>query len=231
MRRKIIALLALLVLAALPVLAQDKLAEGEFQFRPTQSVYVIAVKSRAPRDRTVWENLNRNLPQARMGGGATVVTGNRATLERENPDRPTLERSTPSRRVLPPSEPSLKKQIEDEFLKQKKFKLAESPETADFIFFANGEYFHFEAIRHGNGGTGIGIIGPGDDNLELNAIAKLSVGAVPASDHRQWQSDVFDLLKTAKWQTEAWGEFKRGNYEEPSAKKLVQEFHKQTLKK
>jgi hypothetical protein len=221
--------------AAFPALAQDKTAEREFPFLPAQSVYVIAVKSRAPRDRSVWENLNRNLPQVKIAGGAGTASDKRATLDREVADRPTLERSTPVRRVLPPSEPKLKKQIEDEFLKQKTFKLADSPETADFIFFASGDYFHYEAMQHGNGAsTVIGMIGPGDDNLELNALAKLSVGVIMASDYRQWQSDLSDLLKVAKWRTEAWGEFQRKRemrYEEPSLKKLIQEFHKQALKK
>src|SRR5258706_15591561 len=111
MQRKILAIATLLLWASLPVCAQEKPADADFQFKPSQSVYVIAVKSRAPRDRTVWENLGRNMPKTRQGGNLpSPANDKRATIERWNPDRPTLDR-TPSHRVLPPEEPSLKKRI------------------------------------------------------------------------------------------------------------------------
>jgi len=234
MRTKTIALIALLFLAAVSISAQEKPISGDVQFKPGQSVYVIAVKSRAPRDRSLWENLNRNRLKSGQGMTIHAPASERATLERGETERQTLERTSPSRRVLPPTEPALKKQIEDEFLKQKNFKLAASPEAADLIFFASGEYFHFESMRQGMGFAAIGMMTPGDDNLDLNALAKLSIAVVTASDYREWQSDIPHLFEKAKWQEEAWGEFVRKPdkpYQEPSAKKIVQQFHKQALKK
>lgn len=235
MWRTMTALIALVLLVFPPAIAQEKLADDAFRFKPGQSVYVIAVKSRAPQDRSFWQNLNRNLSKSPQGQMPPApANNNRATLEREDTGRPTLDRAAPSRRVMLPEELSLKKQIEDEFLKQKNFKLADSPETADIIFFAQGEYFHFEAMRQGTGFASIGMLTAGDDKLDLNALAKLSVAAVAASDYRQWQSDVPRLFEKAKWHEELWGEFRRDRdkpYEEPSAKKIVQQFHKQALKK
>jgi len=232
MQKKIIALIGLLLLTVLSAFAHQQPDAADFPFKPGQSVYVIAVKSRAPRDRTVWQNLSRNMPKTRQAGTLpSSANDKRATIERGNADRLTLDRQ-PEHRILPPEEPNLKKRIEDEFLKQKSFKLAESPETADLVFFAHGEYFHYESMRQESAVALIGMIGPGDDNLELNAIAKLTVACVTASDYRQWQSDIPQLLEKAKWQVEAWGEFHIGaHYEEPSVKKLIQQFHKQTLKK
>lgn len=235
MRNNSITLVLLLCLAGINVGAQEKPAAGAPQFHPGQSVYVIAVKSRAPLGRSLWQNLNRN--QVKTGRGPIIhapASDSRPTLERGEAERPTLERTVPSRRVLPPEEPTLKKLIEDEFLKQKNFTLASSPETADFIFFASAEYFHFESMRQGTSVAAIGLMTLGDDNLELNALAKLNIAAITATDYREWQSDIPHLFEKAKWQEEAWGEFRPNRdkpYEEPSAKKLVQKFHKQAVKK
>lgn len=237
MRKYIIVLGFVLLILALPVVAQEKPATQDFKFTPGQSVYIIAVKSPAPRDVTTWLMLRRNLPnvQAVTRNPAPNDSSDRATLEKLPAERATLERNVPIRRLLPPVEPELQKLVEQEFLKQKKFKLADSPETADFVFFAHGEYVFSVFASHGGGYTGsVAVSGQGDTSVELNTLAKLSVAAIPASDYRQWQSDVPHLFEKAKWRDELWGEIRQASqriYEEPSAKKLVQQFHKQALKK
>jgi hypothetical protein len=237
--RKIIFLFTACWLLTLSSSAQQP-AVQEFKFTANQSVYVIAVKSAAPRDPSVWMQLHRNsMPPGQVQTRASSQTdpSGRATLERSATERNTLEREAPIRRVLPPIEPGLQKLIAEEFLKQKKFKLADSPETADFIFFAHGEYIYsFIAAngKQGGGGVVFGSTSHGDTNVELNTLAKLSVAAIPASDYRQWQSDVANLFEKAKWQEVVWGEFRRDgqlSYQEPPTKKLVQQFHKQALKK
>lgn len=238
MRRRLIVLGVVFLILSLAVAAQEKPAAGEFKFTANQSVYVIAVKSPAPRDVTTWLMLRRNLPnvQAVTRGSSPNNSSDRSTLERSPTERATLERDVPIRRLLPPIEPELQKLVEQEFLKQKKFKLADSPETADFVFFAHGEYvFSMFASNGGGGGSGfVALSGQGDTSLELNTLAKLSLAAIPVSDYRQWQSDVPNLFEKAKWRDEAWGEIRHDGqraYEAPSAKKMVQQFHKQALKK
>lgn len=238
--RRTIFLVAVFCLSVLHVAAQQPVAQ-EFSFAANQSVYVIAVKSPAPQDQYTWLQLRRNLPNAQVANVPTGTwgndTNNRTTLEKSPTERPTLERETPLRRSLPPIEPQLKKLIEEEFLKQKKFKLADSPQTADFIFFAHGEYVFSFFVGGGksSGGTGVVIMsGQGDTNMELNTLAKLSLAAIPVSDYRHWQSDVASLFEKAKWRETVWGEIRRDlhtHYEEPPTKKLVQQFHKQVLKK
>lgn len=239
MRKTTIFATAFFLLLVTRASTQEKPPVSEFQFAANQSVYVIAVKSPAPIDRSTWEKLNRNLPKRNQSSSfpSNNDSSGRATLQRTQPERQTLERNEPTRRVLPPPEPQLKKMIEEEFLKQKKFKLAESPETADLILFAHGEYIYSFAATadRGRGTVIIATSGGGDGNTaDLNTLARLSVAAIAASDYRQWQSDVAHLFEKAKWQEEVWGEFRReGNkpFDEPSAQKLVQQFHKQALKK
>lgn len=239
MRKRTIIFGVIFLILALPVAAQEKPATQDFKFTANQSVYVIAVKSAAPRDATTWLMLRRNLPnvQAVTRNPAPNNSSDRTTLEKLLAERSTLERDVPIRRLLPPVEPELQKLVEQEFLKQKKFKLADSPETADFVFFAHGEYVYaMFASNSRGGGSGFTTFSSrqSDNSMELNTLAKLSVAAIPASDYRQWQSDVPHLFEKAKWRDELWGEIRQDSqriYEEPSAKKLAQQFHKQALKK
>ncbi len=225
-----------------PLATAQEPAAKEFNFAANQSVYIIAVKSAVPHDPSIWMQLHRKTTQFPPGFGqpnasSQTNSSGRATLERSPTERTTLERETPVRRVLPPPEPKLKKLIEDEFLKQKKFKLADSPENADFVFFAQGEYiFSFVSLNNNGrgGGVVIGAAAQDDANTELNTLARLNLAAIPASEYRQWNSDVTSLFEKAKWREVALGEFRREQsmkYEEPPTKKLVQQFHKQALKK
>lgn len=235
MRRIIPALIPLLFSAAILTMAQEKAEESNFQFKPGQTVYVIAVKSRAPEDRNFWQTLNRDI--SREGGNsippqpqANNASG-RITLEKSSPERATLDRAEPIRRVLPPEEPRLKKQIEEEILKQKKFTLSESPEKADFVLFANGDYVHsyFASIP---GASASGVT-PGSGDSEIGpTLARLSAVAISASDYHRWHGHFSELFRMAKWRDESWGRtHMRAPFEEPSVKKLIQQFHKQALKK
>lgn len=225
-------------LSALTAAAQQPVAQ-EFNFAANQSVYVIAVKTPLPQDPSIWMQLHRNNtrpPGFIHGPASSRNDSERATLERTPSERTTLERETPLRRALPPTEPQLKKLIEEEFLKQKKFRLADSPETADFIFFAHGEYTFSFIQTNGRGGGVVlfGASGQGDTSMELNTLARLNLAAIPVAEYRQWKSEIADLLEKAKWREVAWGEVRSNpqfSYQEPPTKKLIQQFHKQALKK
>ena len=238
---KTVFLLTVFWLLTLLATAQEPAAQS-FNFAANQSVYVIAVKSSVPHDPNIWLQLHRKTAQFPPGFGqrntsSQTDSSGRATLERSPTERTTLERETSTRRVLPPPEPQLKKLIEEEFLKQKKFKLADSPENAHFIFFAHGEYIFSFISSNGNrrgGGVVIGAAAQDDSNTELNTLARLNLAAIPASEYRQWNSDVANLFEKAKWREVALGEFRsdpQPSYQEPPTKKLVQQFHKQALKK
>lgn len=236
--RRTIFLVIVFCLSVLTVAAQEP-ATQEFNFAANQSVYVIAVKTPVPQDPSVWMQLHRN--NTRPPGfihtpASSQNDSKRATLERAPEERTTLERETPLRRALPPAEPQLKKLVEEEFLKQKKFRLADSPETADFIFFAHGEYTFSFIQTNGRGGSVVlfGASGQGDTSMELNTLARLNLAAIPAAEYRQWKSDIADLFEKAKWREVAWGEVRSNpqfSYQEPPTKKLIQQFHKQALKK
>ena len=236
--RRAVFLLAVFWLLTPFATAQEPAAQP-FNFAANQSVYIIAVKTPAPKDPSIWMQLHRNntRPPSHIPtqAGSQNNPSGRATLERSATERATLERETPLRRILPPTEPQLKKLVEEEFLKQKKFRLADSPETADFIFFAHGEYTFSLIQRNGRGG-GVVILGTGqgDTHMELNTLARLNLAAIPAAEYRKWQSDIASLFEKAKWREVTLGEFRtdpQPNYQEPPTKKLVQQFHKQALKK
>ncbi len=237
MRRSILASIALSFAATL-LMAQEKAENSDFQFKSGQSVYVIAGKSRAPSNKNFWQTLNREIPK-RYAVPLPPLPNNdnisgRPTLEKALPERATLDRAEPIRRVLPPEAPKLKKQIEGEILKQKKFSLAESPEQADFILFANGDYVHTYFItRPGMSG---GTINPGGGDSEIGpTLARVSVAAIPATAYRRWHSHFSELFTMAKWHDESWGKVQMEDHsvtlEEPSVQKLIQQFHKQALKK
>lgn len=242
MRRNLAFLGCAFLTLTLQAASQEKLAADNFKFTAGQSLYVIAVKSAVKPGIETWEKLNRNMPnppnhvQTRASSFGNDPLG-RQTLEKSPTERTTLDRTEPIRRVLPPSDPELKQMVEEEFRKQKKFKLVDSPEAADFIFFVNGEYIYTISAT-GSQGRSSGMVsiagGQGDSSMELNTLAKLRTAAISLSDYREWQSDVAHLFEKAKWTEELWGEFRRDRemrYEAPSAKKLVQQFHKQALKK
>lgn len=222
-----------------PLATAQEPAAKEFNFAANQSVYVIAVKTPVPQDPSIWMQLHRN--NTRPPGfihtpASSQNDSGRATLERTPEERTTLERETPLRRALPPTEPQLKKLIEEEFLKQKKFRLANSPETADFIFFAHGEY-SFSFIQANGRGGGVVLFGAprqDDTKMELNTLARLNLAAIPAAEYRKWKSDVASLFEKAKWREVSLGEIRsdpQPSYQGPPTKKLVQQFHKQALKK
>lgn len=235
--RRAVFLLAVFWLLTPFATAQEPAAQP-FNFAANQSVYIIAVKTPVPQDPSIWMQLHRNNkrpPGFIHNPASSQNDSGRATLERAPGERTTLERETPLRRILPPTEPQLKKLVEEEFLKQKKFRLADSPETADFIFFAHGEYT-FSLIQTSGRGGGVVILGTGqgDTHMELNTLARLNLAAIPAAEYRKWQSDIASLFEKAKWRDVSLGEFRtdpQPNYQEPPTKKLVQQFHKQALKK
>ena len=107
-------------LSALPVAAQQP-AGGEDIFKRGQSIYIVAIKMKAPFDRNFIELVNRDLPkegaQTYSGHPRQNRTDGRPTLERTQPERTTLERSTPVKLTATNSDLKLKNSIEEIFRK------------------------------------------------------------------------------------------------------------------
>lgn len=236
--RSLTATLTSLFLLVIPAIAQEKHTTAEFHFQPGQSVYVVAVRVDPAVDHSYWAQLSRRQPPARPPVILTPDGGirSRPTLERTTPERATLDREAPTRRLLPPADLPLKQQIEEVVRQEKTFRLADNIESADFIFFAQGEYLFHMRITSPDGRGASSVLRAGDDasgdTPRSEARTRVLGAAVPAAAYREWQSGVRQLLDKGKWQGEDWGaQGQRATFEEASAKKLTQRFHKEALKK
>ncbi|MBO0721532.1 MAG: hypothetical protein J2P41_11965, partial [Blastocatellia bacterium] len=119
------------------------------------------------------------------------------------------------------SDEDLRERIEEQFRKQKKFRLVDTPEQADIVFLVQGDY--------------IFSFGPGshpDNENGPNALARLKAVAITASTYRERPSKMLKKLDTAPWRGEEVGSINYdANFEEASAEKLIKRFHKEALKK
>jgi hypothetical protein len=130
------------------------------------------------------------------------------------PDRPTLDGDPP----LEP-DPSFKKKVEESFQKQKKFKLAASAESADFIFWLQAA--QVRSVRPGRPAIFQ------SESEEVKHFPAAMALVIPADLYRRQPNDLKALSAGAIWQ----GRTVRGMGSEISMADIVKCFHKQVLKK
>jgi hypothetical protein len=199
-------------------------------FRNEQSLYIVTWKRRGYYDRDLMAQLHRNLSQRVKieAGGRFGSNSNRRTLDRDQ-ERTTLDRPSPY--ILPGegTDNELKIRVEEQFTKQKKFRLADSLEKADYVFLVQGEYVFHHENRSSGGGNGLTSVHEGQGP---NALARVRAVAIPASIYQQRPGKITRILDTALWRGEDLGAMNYdGTFDEASAERLIKRFHKETLKK
>jgi len=243
MRKQLISLGTAILCSTLVVNAQQPPSPDGFEFKPGQSVYVIVVKTSSPVASPIRDKVSPNIIWIKNGQMARIgnshidqrpITPDRPTLERSLPEPLTLERSVSAPDTLTSTDPLLKAKIEEEFKKQKKFKLAASADSADFVFFAFSSYPNSILAV---GGSGIIHAWRGyDDSPYTSEAVKVLSFALPTSAYRQIRKDVVELSDAAQWQGYANSitlpAFIKGNpAQQGAAKVLVGKFHEEVLKK
>jgi hypothetical protein len=198
-------------------------------FRSEQSVFILAWKKRGYYDRDLMDQLHRNASQksrdqiARQADAIADRMMDRLTLGRTRAERVVLDRPAPF--ILPAggSDEDLREKIEEQFRKQKKFKLVAAAEEADIVFLVQGDYIFSFGPSSSN---------PASDENGPNALARLKAVAITAATYRDRPSKMLRKLDSAPWRGEEVGEVKYdATFEEASTEKLVKRFHKEALKK
>jgi hypothetical protein len=220
-----LSLLFILVITGQAASAQEK----PEVFRSEQSVFILAWKKRGYYDRDLMDQLHRNTSQKtrdQVASQADAISG-RITLGRSRMERVTLDRPAPF--ILPSggSDEDLQEKIEEQFRKQKKFKLVDAVEQADIVFLVQGDYvFNFGPRSSDKGAT------PANDENGPDALARLKAVAITAATYRDRPSKMLRKLDNAPWRGVEVGEVNYdASYEEASHEKLVKRFHKEALKK
>jgi hypothetical protein len=198
-------------------------------FRSDQSVFILAWKKRGYYDRDLMDQLHRKSSQksrnqiAREADAIADRMTDRLTLGRSRAERVVLDRPAPF--ILPAggSDEDLREKIEEQFRKQKKFKLVAAAEEADIVFLVQGDYIFSFGPRSSN---------PASDENGPDALARLKAVAITATTYRDRPSKMLRKLDNAPWRGEEVGEVNYdATFEEASAEKLVKRFHKEALKK
>jgi hypothetical protein len=198
-------------------------------FRSDQSVFILAWKKRGYYDRDLMDQLHRNTSRKSRGQvarEADAISG-RITLGRTRLERVTLDRPAPF--ILPNggSDEDLQEKIEEQFRKQKKFKLVDAAEQADIVFLVQGDYIFSFGPRSSDG-----RVAPANDENGPDALARLKAVAITAATYRDRPSKMIRKLDSAPWRGEEVGEINYdATFAEASAEKLVKRFHKEALKK
>jgi hypothetical protein len=220
-----LSLLFILVITGQAAYAQEKPGT----FRNDQSVFILAWKKRGYYDRDLMDQLHRNTSQKsrdRISRDADVISGqitDRLTLGRTRADRVVLDRPAPF--ILPAggSDEDLREKIEEQFRKQKKFKLVDAVEDADIVFLVQGDYIFSFGPRSSD---------PAGDGNGPDALARLKAVAITVATYRDRPSKMIRKLDSAPWRGQEVGEINYdATFEEASAEKLVKRFHKEALKK
>jgi hypothetical protein len=203
-------------------------------FRSDQSVFILAWKKRGYYDRDLMDQLHRGTSQKsrnQIAKELDAISGqisDRITLGRSRAERVVLDRPAPF--ILPGggSDEDLREKIQEQFRKQKKFKLVDAVEQADIVFLVQGDYIFSFGPRFSDRGSS----SPASDENGPDALARLKAVAVTAATYRDRPSKMIRKLDSAPWRGEEVGEINyNATFEEASAEKLVKRFHKEALKK
>jgi hypothetical protein len=159
--------------------AQQKRPADALEFKPGQSVYVVAVKSN--------------------GTFASLAS---ASISRSNPPLPgraMLERSKERAYDLAQPDPVIKSRIEEEFRKHKMFSLAPSIEKADFVFFVWAEYVFYRPRQMGEMGPRTEILSR-DCYGTPNMLGRLTAMAMPTASYQQSREYYYAMIRAAHWE-------------------------------
>jgi len=227
-------------------------------FKPGQSVYVIAVKTSTPFQLLLYEKafsdkifvMNGVVQSPSSGsilvdrtlairGQSTAVFVNRQTLDRAQKEFTTLEESASPQQIVISNDPLLRAKLEEEFKKQKKFTIAASAEAADIVFFAFSHYP--TALMEFSGRRSSGDILTRvwktyeDSPYSTEEISAIGFGLLN-SEYQQVRKDLNGLYDAARWKHEV-SSITRPAFvkshpaQQGAATALVKQFHEDVLKK
>jgi hypothetical protein len=192
-----------------------------------QAIYIVAAKKNGHSDPELMLQLHRRLSKG------TRTQAEKRFDSTNQTERRTLNRPTPF--IVPggDADEDLKLIIEDQFKKQKQFRIVDSAEKADLVYLVQGEYiFAFERrVPGGRNSVDIRRVGA---NGEADTLARLKAIAIPASAYRERpsKSNMKQMIDQAVWRGEETGAvYFNATFDEASAKNLIKRFHKEVLKK
>src|SRR5262245_7198973 len=202
MRKSITTVNGAILLCALTINAQQPSIPDGFEFKANQSVYLIAIRtSESPDSRMMGlfdqeRALQLSKADKRFTTRQQVPPNIRPLQPRPGPERITLERSISEPDTLTSTDLAVKTNLEKEFKKRKKFKLADSPESADVVFFAISRYASdiFKVGPRG-GITASSLVGEGYGDRLMSLVAF----AIPAATYRRTKKDFTELGNVAPW--------------------------------
>ena len=219
--------------------AQQEKPPAPFTFQPGQSVYVVAVRHNTPMTPDLWQDLVKNSggpgAHASSADAGSPDPSGRATLERTLPERPTLDRKTePMLPLNRPADEALSKTVTDALRKQKKFKVVDTAEQADFVLLVQGEYIAAlqQSYSQGGGSGSVSVFSGNPDGGEAtqgNQLVRIQAVAIPATIFQKADKRLPDNAETVRWRGHQTGSM-QGRFYAPSIESLIKKFHKEALK-
>jgi VWFA-related protein len=214
--------------------AQAPAGSAGFQFKPDQSVYVLAVKTSTSiiSERAFGERYIRNVIHLDCGSNPQPLSNHNSPHSFPPQDhRLTLEGSDVAGNPMISTDPLLKSSIEDAFRKEKKFKIADTADNADFVFFAFSLYPG--GVKLYQSGT-VTIWDLYQDSAYFTNLVNVLAFAASAPVFRQVRKDVLALDDAAAWHAYVWSNSlpQRGcrqSAQESAALYLVKKFQEEVL--
>jgi hypothetical protein len=229
MRTAIAAVATIILSTAFTTSAPQFSQSNTFDFKRSQAVYVVAVKTKP--SLSLWPELG---PAPRPGDRVVTfpdqpAASDRPTLERSLPERTTLDRQAPELELYAPADPELRARVETEFRKQKWFRLVDSIESSDFIFFIRAEYIFFYS-EIGPRGGGVVVMGSSDGRINENRLVRLRATVLSVPGFRQLEKGLAGVGDVAQWLGTEVGDVEPRRIKEASPERLVRQFHKKAKK-
>jgi Ca-activated chloride channel homolog len=179
------------LLTMCPEVREVKLASGR-TWKPNGNLFVRAIGADEQRISFPDTHASVALPVP-VAGPAGSRSGQPLMLDRVELDRD---------RIAPDA--GIKARVEQEFLKQHRYDLVDSPEKADLVFLVEGSYVSLAAWSAGDlttGGMATVVLGTGD--REANLLQAVLGIVVPADIYRRARGDLTVLMPARVWEGSA----------------------------
>ncbi|MGD0309275.1 MAG: VWA domain-containing protein [Acidobacteriota bacterium] len=233
---------------ALSAVAQAPADGVRFEFKPDQSVYILAAKTSTRIELELGDKFFLNAVDLSCGSVVKNVYVPRSLLTARPSDGGTLEGSDLTGSPMISTDSLVKTSIEDAFRTEKKFKIADTADSSDFVFFAFSDYPFSSGLKSSTryeegtlihdkvGGTVQDIIlsDYGADSPYATDVVAVFGFVLSTPVFRQVRKDVVALSNAALWQgyVQSITPAARCNYpaQQPAASELVKKFHEDVLK-
>jgi len=200
-----------------------------FDFEAGQSIYVIAVKTSGRAERAIWDRFFPDLTQLACGEVVRFQFVGQPSVSRLQL-APTLERSAMGQTPLISTDPILQSEIQKAVKKQKKFKLAETLDAADFVLIAFAKYPFAQLTMQGK--QVISAWRSYEDSPYSPASVLVLAFVLSEDAYSQTGTGVRELSDVALWQgyTQVDNHRCTRTAQADAANELMKRFHKQVRK-